>query len=324
MKKLLITGGAGFIGSNFIKYMLDKYDDYYIVNFDKLTYAGNLFNLNEISNHERYEFVHGCITDEKLVNDVVKNDVDIIINFAAETHVDNSILSPKSFVTTNVIGTQVLLEAARMFKIERYIQISTDEVYGSLGLDGFFHEESNIDPSSPYSASKAAGDMLVMSYYRTYSLPINITRCSNNYGAYQYPEKLIPLMISHALGAKKLPVYGDGLQIRDWLHVIDHCSAIDSVLQNGKPGEIYNIGGNCEKTNIEIVKFILNYLGKNEDLIMHVKDRLGHDRRYAIDSSKIKETLKWKPNYSFEKGLSETIEWYINNQDWLKSLNNRY
>lgn len=320
MKKLIVTGGAGFIGSNFIKYMLNKYEDYKIINLDILTYAGNLENLKSIEDSHNYEFVWGDIADIDLVEKIVSQGVDYIINFAAESHVDRSIKDPQCFVKTNIVGVQVLLDAAKKYGVKKYVQISTDEVYGSLGENGLFTEKTSLAPNSPYSASKAAADLLVKAYYKTYKLPINITRCSNNYGPNQFPEKLIPLIIANALEGKDIPVYGDGLYIRDWLHVVDHCSAIDLVLHKGKPGEVYNIGGNNEKTNIEIVKLILQILNKPETLIKHVKDRPGHDRRYAIDSSKIQNDLGWKPEHSFKKGIVYTINWYTENRKWWEKL----
>ena len=319
MTKVLITGGAGFIGSNFVKYMLEKYPDYGIVNLDALTYCGNLENLEDIEDNPNYTFVKGDIQDAELVDSIVK-DVDYIVHFAAESHVDRSIEDPQIFIKTNIIGTQVLLDAAKKHGIKKYLQVSTDEVYGSLGKEGYFTEETPLQPNSPNSASKAGADLMVRAYGETFGLPINITRCSNNYGPYQFPEKLIPLMISNALEDKELPVYGDGKNIRDWLHVYDHCTAIDLVLHKGKLGEVYNIGGHNEKENIEIVKLILKELGKSESLIKFVKDRLGHDRRYAIDSTKITEELGWKPKYTFETGIIETINWYLNNQDWMEKV----
>ena len=322
--KILVTGGAGFIGSNFIHYMLEKYPNYEIVNLDALTYCGNLENLTNIENNPNYQFIKGNIADEKLVDEIVSNDIEYIINFAAESHVDRSIEDPKIFLESNIIGTQNLLEIAKKYyekgQVEKYVQISTDEVYGSLGKTGYFTENTPLAPNSPYSASKAGADLLVRAYNETFNLPINITRCSNNYGPYQFPEKLIPLMINNAINNKELPVYGDGKNVRDWLHVHDHCTAIDLVLHNGKIGEVYNIGGNNEKENIEIVKLILGYLNKPENLIKYVKDRLGHDRRYAIDSTKIKEELGWKSEYTFEVGIEETIEWYLSNSRWLNSV----
>ena len=322
--KILVTGGAGFIGSNFVRYMLDKYEDYEIVNLDALTYCGNLENLSGIEDNPNYTFVKGNITDKKLVNEIT-SDIDYIINFAAESHVDRSIEDPEIFIKSNIIGTQVLLDAAKKYGIQKYLQISTDEVYGTLGETGYFTEETPLAPNSPYSASKAGADLMVRAYNETFNLPVNITRCSNNYGPYQFPEKLIPLMISNALENKPLPVYGDGLNVRDWLHVYDHCTAIDIVLNNGKNGEVYNIGGNNEKKNIEIVKLILENLGKDESLIKYVTDRLGHDRRYAIDSTKIQDELGWKPKYTFETGIAETIEWYLDNRElWERIKSGKY
>ena len=290
MSTVLITGGAGFIGSNFVKYMLDKYSDYDIINLDALTYCGNLENLKDIENMDNYTFVKGDIRDKKLVYDLVSKS-DYVINFAAESHVDRSITDPEIFIKSNVLGTQVLLNASKEFGVEKYIQISTDEVYGTLGETGYFSETTPLQPNSPYSASKAGGDLITRAYFETFDLPINITRCSNNYGPYQFPEKLIPLMISNALEDKNLPIYGDGKNIRDWLHVYDHCQAIDLVLHEGKLGEVYNIGGHNERQNIQIVKLILEALGKDESLIEFVADRLGHDRRYAIDADKIRNEL---------------------------------
>ena len=314
MKKMLITGGAGFIGSNFIHYILSKYNDYQVINLDKLTYAANLDNLKDIEDNKSYRFIHGDIADQEFIFKLFENEkFDIVINFAAESHVDNSILNPQIFTITNILGTQVLLDACRKYNIKRFHQVSTDEVYGELPLDDnsiLFTEKTPLNPSSPYSASKASADMLVKSYYRTYSLPITISRCSNNYGPYQHLEKLIPLMISKAINNDNLPVYGNGLNVRDWLHVYDHCTAIDLIIHEGKIGEIYNIGGNNEKSNIDVVKIILKELGKSEKLIKYVNDRPGHYLRYAIDSTKIKTTLNWKPVYSFEKGILDTIKWY--------------
>lgn len=319
-EKILVTGGAGFIGSNFIKYALSKYTDINIINFDSLTYAGNLENLADIENNPNYTFIKGDIRDREQVYQAMERGVDYIINFAAESHVDRSIEGPEIFVLTNVLGTQVLLDAAKKYNIKKFLQVSTDEVYGSLGSTGYFTEETPLAPNSPYSASKASADLLVRAYHETFGLPMNITRCSNNYGPYQFPEKLIPLMIGNALEDKALPVYGDGMNIRDWLHVKDHCRAIDIVLHKGKNGEVYNIGGNNEKANIEIVKLILKELDKPESLITYVKDRLGHDRRYAIDSSKIQNQLGWKPEYTFDQGIKETIQWYLDNRDWMDKV----
>ena len=320
--KLLVTGGAGFIGSNFIRYMLKTYPDYQIVNLDVLTYAGNLENLQDIAGTEgtgpqaRYQFIKGDIGDTSLVNRIAASGLDAIVNFAAESHVDRSIDNAGIFIRTNVLGTQVLLDAALRHKVGRYIQISTDEVYGSLGPEGKFVESTPLAPNSPYSASKAGADLLVRSYFETFKLPALITRCSNNYGPYQFPEKLIPLFITNALADQQLPLYGDGLNVRDWIHVADHCAAIDRVLHQGEPGEIYNIGGNCEKTNREITHTILKELGKPETLIKQVKDRPGHDRRYAIDCTKLCQELGWSQQYDFQSGMKETIRWYLDNQQW--------
>ena len=319
MANILVTGGAGFIGSNFVRYMVEKYSEYHIINLDALTYCGNLENLKDIEDKDNYTFVKGDIRDKAIVDELVEKS-DYVINFAAESHVDRSIADPEIFIKSNVLGTQVLLNAAKEHGVEKYIQISTDEVYGTLGKTGYFTEDTPLQPNSPYSASKAGGDLIARAYYETFGLPVNITRCSNNYGPYQFPEKLIPLMISNALEDKKLPVYGDGKNVRDWLHVHDHCSAIDLVLHEAKPGEVYNIGGNNEKQNIEIVKLILGELGKDESLIEFVTDRLGHDRRYAIDSTKIQEELSWKPEYTFEVGIRKTIQWYLDNQDWMSQV----
>lgn len=321
MKNILVTGGAGFIGSNFVRYMLNKYRNYKIVNLDLLTYAGNIKSLDDVKENPNYLFVKGDIADNKLVDKtVLENKIDVIINFAAESHVDRSITNPDIFIKTNILGTQNLLEVAKKYKTEKFFQISTDEVYGSLGKTGFFTEKTPVSPNSPYSASKAGADLLVMAYYHTFGLPVNITRCSNNYGPYQFPEKLIPLFITNALVDKQVPLYGDGLNIRDWLFVEDHCSAIDTVLHKGKIGEIYNVGGNNEKTNRYITDTILKYLGKDSSLIKYVNDRLGHDRRYAIDATKIKEELGWQPKYKFEQAIEKTIDWYLNNKKWWQPL----
>ena len=323
MKNILVTGGAGFIGSNFIKYALLN-TDYNLVNFDKLTYAGNLENLTDIEFNERYKFVKGDICEKDEVEKAVhENEIDTIINFAAESHVDRSILGAKEFINTNVMGTHVLLEVLKDHKLEKYLQVSTDEVYGSLPEDKkeiLFTESTPITTNSPYSASKASADLLCNAFHHTFGLPILITRCSNNYGPYQFPEKLIPLMIAKTLNGEKLPVYGDGKNVRDWLYVEDHCSAIIKVLSDGKSGEVYNIGGNNEWYNIDIVKLILNKLGKTDEMIQYVKDRPGHDRRYAIDSSKIADELGWKPAYDFEKGITLTVEWYLKNEEWWKKV----
>ncbi len=321
MQSILVTGGAGFIGSNFVRYMLQNYPDIKIINFDKLTYAGNLENLKDVEDNPNYHFVKGDICNQELVEYVVqKFEVDTIINFAAESHVDRSILGPEIFIRTNVLGTQVLLEVTKKFELEKFIQISTDEVYGSLGPEGKFTEDMPLSPNSPYAASKASADLLCRAYFKTFGVPVIITRCSNNFGPYQFPEKLIPLMIINALNDKPLPVYGDGKNVRDWIYVIDHCRAIDFVLQKGKLGEIYNIGASNEWQNIDIVKLILKKLGKPESLIKFVKDRPGHDRRYAMDWTKIKIELGWEPIYNFEDALTETINWYIQNENWWKRV----
>ena len=336
MKKLLVTGGAGFIGSNFIQYILDKQQDLVLLlDLDLLTYAGNLENLEPVKNDPRYRFVKGDIRDKALVEKLfAEYDFDTVVHFAAESHVDRSILEPEVFLTTNIIGTQTLLDAAkRHWNLDpdnkhsreyrpgvRYLQVSTDEVYGALGKTGMFTETTPLAPNSPYSASKTGADLIVRAYHQTYGLPVNITRCSNNYGPYQFPEKLIPLMIHNARQDKPLPVYGDGMQIRDWLHVKDHCSAIATVLEKGKTGEVYNIGGNNEKANIQIVRLILETLNKPESLITYVQDRPGHDRRYAIDNTKITRELGWAPAYTFEEGIKETIRWYLDHPGWVERV----
>ena len=338
MKNILVTGGAGFIGSNFLHYILKKYEGVCIVNLDALTYAGNLENLSDIQDDARYTFIKGDICDRDLLKKLFEYySFDTVVNFAAESHVDRSILEPEVFLTTNIIGTQALLDAAKnawkqkpndKYSREyvpnvRYLQVSTDEVYGALDNTGMFTENTPLSPNSPYSASKASADMIVRAYYESFGLPINITRCSNNYGPYQFPEKLIPLIIYNALRNKPLPVYGDGMQIRDWLYVSDHCSAIVAVLEKGDIGQTYNIGGNNEKTNIEIIKLILAELKKPESLITYVKDRPGHDRRYAIDNTKITSQLGWTPVYSFEKGIHQTIQWYLNHLDWIDRITSK-
>ncbi len=317
MRTVLVTGGAGFIGSNFVHHFLAAHPDVTLVNFDKLTYAGNLENLASAAANPRYVFVRGDICERAAVDAVLtEHAVDTVVHFAAESHVDRSILGATVFVTTNVLGTQVMLDAARAHGVERFLHVSTDEVYGSLGTTGKFSEQTPLHPNSPYAASKASSDMLALAAHHTFAMPVLVTRCSNNYGRYQFPEKLIPLMIMNALEDKPLPVYGDGLNVRDWLHVADHCRAIDTVLCQGKPGEVYNIGGNNEWKNIDIVKALLRHLGKPESLITYVKDRPGHDRRYAIDATKIREELGWEPSYTFEQGLAETIDWYRVNEAW--------
>ena len=320
-KKILVTGGAGFIGSNFINHILSTRDDFEIVNLDKLTYAGNLENLKPSEGKKNYHFVKGDITNNELVDYIFnKYSIKYVINFAAESHVDRSILGSEVFYRTNVVGTNVLLEAARRYQTEKFLQISTDEVYGSLGATGLFTENTPLSPNSPYSSSKTAADMAVLAFYHTYGLPVVITRCSNNYGPLQFPEKLIPLIIINALGNQKLPVYGDGLNVRDWIYVIDHNKAAELVFEKGKSGEVYNIGASREMKNIEIVKLILKKLGKGEELIEYVKDRPGHDRRYAIDSSKIQNELGWKPSYEFEQAISDTIDWYLNSKSWWERI----
>ncbi len=321
MKKILVTGGAGFIGSNFINYILKSRDDYFIVNLDKLTYAGNLENLKEIESNKNYTFIKGDITNSELVNYIFeKYQIKYVINFAAESHVDRSISGSEIFFRTNVIGTNVLLEASKRFEVEKFLQISTDEVYGSLGATGLFTEQTPIAPNSPYSASKAASDMMVQAFHHTYGLPIVITRCSNNYGQLQFPEKLIPLMILNALQNKKLPVYGDGMNVRDWIYVIDHNKAVELVFEKGKIGEVYNIGASNEMPNLEIIKLILQNLKKGEELIQFVKDRPGHDRRYAIDSTKIQSELGWKPEFNFDSAIQHTIDWYLKNKNWWERI----
>ena len=317
--RLLVTGGAGFIGSCFVRHILRNHPDYKIINLDALTYAGNIENLNDIKDNPNYTFVHGNICDKKLVEQLV-HEVDAVINFAAESHVDRSITGPEIFIETNVQGTLNLLQQSKLANIQRFLQVSTDEVYGTLGKTGYFYETTPIAPNSPYSASKASADLLVRAYYETYKMPVLNTRCSNNYGPYQYPEKLIPFFISKLLRGEKVPVYGDGMNVRDWLYVYDHCSAIDTVLHKGKIGEVYNIGGHNEKTNMEITKIILAEMGKDESSIEFVQDRLGHDRRYAISNDKITAELGWEPSITFEEGIKLTINWYLNNQNWIKSI----
>jgi len=318
--RLLVTGGAGFIGSNFVRVMLERYPGYEIVNLDKLTYAGNLENLSGLEKNPRHRFVQCDICDAQGVAAILEQGADAVINFAAESHVDRSILEASEFVRTNIQGTLTLLDAARKHRIARYVQISTDEVYGSLGPTGAFSEKSPLAPNSPYAASKASADLLVRSYHHTYGLPALVTRCSNNYGPYQFPEKLIPLLISNALTDVPLPIYGDGMYVRDWIHVRDHCLAIDAVLHHGKAGEVYNIGARQEMPNLEIVRLILKELAKGEELITFVKDRPGHDRRYAIDSAKIERELGWRPEIPFERGMKETIDWYRKNPSWVEHV----
>ena len=322
--KILVTGGAGFIGGNFVHYMVNKYPEDMIVNLDLLTYAGNLETLKPVEDKPNYKFVKGDIADRPFIMDLFeKEQFDVVVNFAAESHVDRSITNPGLFVQTNVLGTQTLLDASRQFGVKRYHQVSTDEVYGDLPLDRpdlFFTEETPLHTSSPYSASKAGADLLVLAYYRTFGTPVTVSRCSNNYGPYHFPEKLIPLMISRALADESLPVYGKGENVRDWLHVSDHCAAIDLIIRKGRVGEVYNIGGHNERTNLEVVKTILKALDKPESLIRYVTDRPGHDRRYAIDPTKIETELGWEPQYTFDTGIAMTIQWYLDNQDWWKHI----
>lgn len=320
MRPLMVTGGCGFIGSNFIRYVLETEPEVSLINFDALTYAGNLANLGDLKDHPRYRFVHGDITDRDAVHKVVASGIDGIINFAAESHVDRSILDSGPFIRTNILGTQILLDAAREAKVPRYLQVSTDEVYGSLGATGFFTEETPLAPNSPYAASKASADLLVRSYVHTFDMPAVITRCSNNYGPYQFPEKLIPLFITNLQRNEQVPVYGDGQQIRDWIHVRDHSSGIWAAWKKGKIGEVYNFGGRCELTNMVLTKTLLEVMGKPETLIKHVKDRLGHDRRYAIDCAKSERELGWKPETVFAEGLRDTVRWYLENGSWVQNI----
>jgi len=318
--KLLVTGGAGFIGSNFVHYVLREHPEDVVINVDCLTYAGNLENLREVEGLPNYRFAKVDITDRASLQPLFEEGVDVVVNFAAESHVDRSILEPDVFVKTNILGTQTLLDLAKQYGIQKFVQVSTDEVYGTLGATGLFSETTPLAPNSPYSASKAGADLLVRAYHETFGLPVNITRCSNNYGPYQFPEKLIPLMIQNALEDKPLPVYGDGQNVRDWLYVEDHCSAIDLVIRKGVAGEVYNIGGNNERTNLQVVKTILKELNKPESLITFVADRPGHDRRYAIDATKIRKELGWNPKFNYETGIVETIRWYLNNQEWMEHV----
>jgi len=320
--KILVTGGCGFIGSNFIRYMLRKYPDLEIVNLDALTYAGNTENLREIENEARYRFVHGRVEDAERLEEALEG-VEAVVHFAAESHVDRSILDAAPFIKTNVLGTQVLLNSALKHGIKKFVHISTDEVYGALGEEGVFKETDPFRPRSPYAASKAAADLLVQAYFTTYGLPVCIARPSNNYGPYQFPEKLIPLMITNLIEGKKVPVYGQGLNVRDWLFVEDNCQAIDLILEKGKPGEAYNIGGKCEKHNIEVVREVLKVMGKSEEMVEFVPDRPGHDFRYALDNAKIESELGWNPATSFEEGIRRTVEWYMNNPHWWKPLKER-
>lgn len=322
--KILVTGGAGFIGGNFVHYMVNKYPEDMIVNLDKLTYAGNLETCKPVEGKPNYKFVKGDIADREFIFDLFKKEkFDVVVNFAAESHVDRSIEDPEIFVKTNVMGTTTLLDACNEFGIKRYHQVSTDEVYGDLPLDRpdlFFTEETPLHTSSPYSSSKASADLFVLAYHRTFGLPVTISRCSNNYGPYHFPEKLIPLIISRALNDEELPVYGTGENVRDWLHVYDHCVAIDLIIRKGRVGEVYNVGGHNERTNLEVVKTILKQLNKPESLITFVTDRPGHDLRYAIDSDKTEKELGWNRTYKFEDGIKETVDWYLNNQDWIENI----
>ncbi len=320
MTRLLVTGGCGFIGSNFIRHLLQTEPQVSVINFDALTYAGNLSNLEDFASHPRLTFIKGDITDRPAVEAAMEQGVQSIIHFAAESHVDRSILDSGPFLRTNVLGTQVLLDVARAAKVERFVQVSTDEVYGSLGPEGLFTETTPLAPNSPYAASKAAADLLVLSYVHTFGFPALITRCSNNYGPYQFPEKLIPLFIANLLQDEPVPVYGDGQQIRDWIHVLDHCRGVEQVWRHGRIGEVYNLGGRCEKTNLELTHLLLDLLDKPRSLIRHVTDRLGHDRRYAIDCTKMETELGWRPTIPFATGLQETITWYQTHRDWVETI----
>jgi dTDP-glucose 4,6-dehydratase len=320
MGPVLVTGGCGFIGSNFIRYLMEQDSTLSVINLDRLTYAGNLGNLADLAGTPRYRFVHGDIAEPDTVRSVMSGGVSALFNFAAESHVDRSIHDSTPFIRTNVVGTQVLLDAARAFSVPRYIQVSTDEVYGSLGETGAFSEETPLAPNSPYSASKAAADLLVRSYVHTFGLPAIVTRCSNNYGPYQFPEKLLPLFITNLLRNEPVPVYGRGLNVRDWIHVRDHCAALYQVWRFGRPGEVYNIGGRCERTNLELTHTLLKVMGKPHSLINYVKDRPGHDLRYAIDCGKIERELGWRPSIPFDDGLRETVEWYHDHADWVANI----
>lgn len=324
MKRVLVTGGAGFIGANFVKYMVDKYPTYEVFNLDALTYAGNLKTCQDVEEKPNYHFIQGDISDRAFIFDLFEKErFEMVVNFAAESHVDRSVIEPDIFLKTNVIGMQVLMDAARRFGVSRFHQVSTDEVYGDLPLDRpelLFTEQTPLQASSPYSASKASADLLVLAYYRTFGLPVTISRCSNNYGPYQFPEKLIPLMIAKALKGESLPIYGDGQNVRDWLHVEDHCRAIDLILHQGRIGEVYNIGGRNERTNLEVVQTILKLLNQSESLITYIKDRPGHDLRYAIDATKLERELGWVPMYTFETGMLRTVEWYLTHRAWWEAL----
>lgn len=321
--RLAITGGAGFIGSNFVRYMLEKYPSYSLLNVDKLTYSGNLENLADVLDRPRHQFLKADICDRERLMDAFSQGVDAVVHFAAESHVDRSILDGSEFVKTNVLGTQCLLEAARQSGVQRFVHVSTDEVYGSATGQEKFREDSPLSPNSPYAASKAGSDLLARAYHQTYGFPVTVTRCSNNFGPYQFPEKFIPLLISRALENESIPIYGDGLQVRDWIFVMDHCKALDAVLHHGREGEIYNIGAGNEWPNLEIAREILNRLNKPDSLLAYVKDRPGHDRRYSLDSSKIQTELGWKTETSFEEGLARTIEWYVTNVEWRNRIQNQ-
>jgi dTDP-glucose 4,6-dehydratase len=323
MATVLVTGGCGFIGSNFVRHLLATDPAVSVVNLDALTYAGNLANLADLAGHPRYAFVKGDVTSRDDVRAAMGRGVTDVINFAAESHVDRSIQDSGPFVRTNVLGTQVLLDAAREFKVNRYLQVSTDEVYGSLGPTGFFTEDTPLHPNSPYSASKAGADLLVLAYQHTFGLDAVVTRCSNNYGPYQFPEKLIPLFVTNLLDDRPVPVYGDGMQVRDWIHVLDHCRGVEAAWRKGKAGEVYNFGGRCEKANVELTRLLLKLLGKPQSLIKYVADRPGHDRRYAIDCSKAERELGWQPQVGFDAGLAQTVEWYRANAAWVAAIKNK-
>ncbi len=318
--KILITGGAGFIGSNFVHLLLAERPEWQLVCLDSLTYAGNLANLAECQGQKQFQFVKGNICDAELVDKLISDDVEVVVNFAAESHVDRSILGCQEFIRTNIEGTQVLMDAARKHEVGKFVQVSTDEVYGSLGEEGAFSEQTPLAPNSPYSASKAAADMLARAYYKTYGFGVITTRCSNNYGPYQFPEKLIPLFVTNLLAGKKVPVYGDGRNVRDWIHVKDHCRAILAAMEKGRAGELYNIGSDNEKTNLEITHLLLKLLGKDESMLEYVEDRPGHDRRYAIDATKAKNELEWRPQVDFAEGMAQTVQWYIDNQSWWEEI----
>ncbi len=320
MNRILVTGGAGFIGSNFVHWALARWPDTHVVNLDALTYAGNLANLAGLENDARYTFVRGDITDGGLLNRLMAAEVDAVVNFAAESHVDRSLMSSEPFVRTNVVGTQQLLDAARRHGVGRFLQVSTDEVYGSLGPEGSFTESSTLSPNSPYAASKAAADLICRAYHHSFGLPVIVSRCSNNYGPYQFPEKVIPLFVTNLFEDKKVPLYGDGLNVRDWIYVEDHCAALGTILEKGAPGEVYNVGADCELTNLELTRRILTACGKDESSIEYVEDRPGHDRRYAIDSTRLRTELGWTPQHAFDDALAQTIQWYRDHSDWWQSI----